>query len=143
MTPFENLSDAQLLALCLYGEARGESAEGKIAVGSVILERARRGGWYGRTIRDVILKPYQFSCFLKTDPNYPKLVRIAQQWDDRMAANAALRDCFRIAQGLLNGDIDRSPEGATHYHTKGVDPAWDDRMRFVAAIGNHDFFAEA
>lgn len=38
---FGKLSPSEILALTLYGEARGESREGKIGVGTVILERVQ------------------------------------------------------------------------------------------------------
>jgi len=139
-TPFDHLSDTQLLALAIYGEARGESGEGKIAVGSVILERVKRGGWWGKTVREVILKPFQFSCFLEKDPNYGKLVHISDQWDEVMALNAAMNDCYGIAAGLLDGSI-KPNVTATHYHTDAVDTAWDDKMKLVATIGAHKFYA--
>ncbi len=49
MKRFQDLTDAQLLAVCLYGEARGETDCGKIAVASVIKERVKKGGlvWHG------------------------------------------------------------------------------------------------
>ncbi len=136
---FDHLTDKQLLALCIYGEARGETAEGKIAVGSVILERVKRGGWYGHNIFEVILKPYQFSCFLAKDPNYPKLVHIAEMWDFEMAQNAALNDCYTVADGLLDGRIEPNVK-ATHYKTLNCVASWADKMKLVATVGHHDFF---
>jgi len=136
---FLKLSDRQLLALALYGEARGEITEGKIAVGSVILERVKLNKWYGQGLQGVILKPWQFSCFNESDPNYRKLLHIAEQWDEEMALNSALNDCYGIAAGLLDGTI--SPNvTATHYHTVQADSKWDDRMTLVATIGRHEFF---
>ena len=56
--------------LTIYGEARGELNVGRIAVGSVILERIDLQGWMGKTIQQVCLMPYQFSCYLPDDPNF-------------------------------------------------------------------------
>lgn len=61
--------DIDILARTIYGEARGEPWEGKIAVAWVVRNRAERGGWWGDTIREVCLKPWQFSCWNETDPN--------------------------------------------------------------------------
>ena len=144
---FLKLTDAQLLALTIYGEARGESAEGKIAVGSVIIERVHHRKWDGQTIKEVCLKPWQFSCFNERDPNYGKILNIAEQWDEAMATNKALNECFGIAVGLLTGDIDRTPEiAAAHCCQYATDVGaenvtWDDDMKVVARIGNHIFFS--
>jgi N-acetylmuramoyl-L-alanine amidase len=144
---FLKLTPAQILALTIYGEARGESTEGKIAVGSVILERVDHRDWDGKTIQEVCFKPWQFSCYNERDPNYGKLLNIAEQWDEAMATNKALNDCFSVALGLIEGNIPRTPEiAATHccqYATpKGAESVtWDDKMKVVATIGNHVFFA--
>jgi spore germination cell wall hydrolase CwlJ-like protein len=144
---FLKLSNAQVLALTIYGEARGESTEGKIAVGSVILERVDHRDWDGKTIKEVCFKMWQFSCYLENDPNYGKLLNIAEQWNESMTTNTALNDCFCISLGLISGNIDRTPEiAAAHccqYATaKGAENVtWDDKMKVVATIGHHIFFA--
>lgn len=144
---FRKLTDTQLLALTIYGEARGESLAGRIAVGSVILERVNHRAWDGRTIQEVCLKPWQFSCYNEMDPNFGKLAKIAEQWDQAMALDPALNDCYTIASGLLDGSIPRTPEiaasnccqYATAAGAKSV--KWDDKMTVVARIGNHIFYA--
>jgi hypothetical protein len=40
---FKKLDKKQLLSLAIYGEARGEAIEGKIAVASVIMNRIEKG----------------------------------------------------------------------------------------------------
>jgi len=144
---FRKLTDAQLLALTIYGEARGESMAGKIAVGAVILERVDHRDWDGRTIHDVCLKPLQFSCYNEKDPNFGKLMKIAEQWDKAMSLDPALNECYGIATGLLDGSILRTPEIAAanccQYATAAGAKAvkWDDKMTVVARIGNHIFYA--
>jgi len=144
---FKKLAPLQILALTIYGEARGESDAGKIAVGSVILERVDHRDWDGKTIPEVCLKKWQFSCFLENDPNFGRLLHIAENWDEAMALDPALNDCYGIAAGLLSGKVPRTPEiaaahccqYATEMGAKAV--AWDDKMKVVAAIGRHVFFA--
>ncbi len=144
---FLKLTPAQIMALTIYGEARGESAEGKIAVGSVILERVDHRGWDGKTIPEVCLKRKQFSCFNENDPNYGKLLNIAENWDAAMATDMALNECWGIAVGLISGNIDRTPEiAAAHccqYATRTGRQAvnWDDKMEIVIEIGGHVFLA--
>lgn len=136
---FEKLSDKALLSLCIYGEARGESTDGKIAVGWVIKERVKRNGWFGKGYQGVILKPYQFSCFLQADPNYKKLLHIAEQWDEEMTQNATLNNCYTIADGLIEDRIP-APFEATHYKTINCHASWAAKMVFVARVDHHDFY---
>ena len=142
---FLKLSGSQILAITIYGEARGESVEGQIAVGSVILERVDHRDWDGKTIPEVCLKKYQFSCFNENDPNYGKLLHIAEQWDEEIATNAALNSCWGIALGLVSGNIDRTPEiaesHATQYLTVDCNADWENKMKKVVTIGRHDFYA--
>lgn len=140
MNDFGHLTDKQLLALCIYGEARGESTAGKIAVGSVVMNRAEKSGWWGHNIRQVILKPYQFSCFLEADPNHKRLKHLSEMWDFEMANDMALNDCYGIASGLLDGTIEKNTR-ATHYHRKGNPAYWERGLKHVGDIGHHTFFA--
>lgn len=142
MQRFRELTDAQLLAVCLYGEARGESREGKIAVASVIKERVKKGGWFGMGYHGVILKPYQFSCFLTGDPNFAKLYDIAGDFDRSVQKSRALQECYEIARGIIDNTIQRNVR-ATHYKTVNcTHGAWSDKMTQVAVIGAHRFYLE-
>jgi len=61
--------NVEYMARTLWGEARGESEEGQVAVGHVIKNRVEKKTWYGKTIKDVCLKKWQFSCWNENDPN--------------------------------------------------------------------------
>ena len=62
--------DFEIMAKTIYGEARGETREGQIAVACVIFNRFRSGKWFSaKTLAGVCLKPLQFSCWNKSDPN--------------------------------------------------------------------------
>ena len=65
--------DRDILARTLWGEARGESLAGQIAVAWTIRNRVNDGkakSWWGEGYAGVCQKPYQFSCWNKNDPNY-------------------------------------------------------------------------
>lgn len=53
-------TDIQQLARAIQHEAGGEPFEGKVAVGSVILNRVEKGGFGGGSITDVVNAPNQF-----------------------------------------------------------------------------------
>ena len=68
--------DLDILARTLWGEARGESLAGQIAVAWTIRNRVNDGNaksWWGEGYVGVCQKPYQFSCWNKNDPNFAYL----------------------------------------------------------------------
>jgi len=139
---FWKLTPTQLFALTLYGEARGESVEGKIAVGTIILERTRSGN----SIKRTILQPQQFSCFSPNDRQYYRLNFIAEEWKYSYKQSRQLRECFAIAKGLVNGTITGHrlllENRATHFKTISVKPEWSKKMNHIITIGGHQFYAE-
>ncbi len=56
-------NDVYLLAQLIYGEARGESTKGKIAVGNVVMNRVLSRGYPGDTVEKVIKAPGQFTGY--------------------------------------------------------------------------------
>jgi len=126
---FDRLTDAELLARLIYGEARGEKREGMLAVGYVAMNRAKRPSWWGMNLREVILKPYQFSCF---NSNYV----------DRIVTpgEKTWHTCLDASMMVLDGLTHESTGGATHYHAVGVTPYWAASLTRTVQIGNHAFF---
>jgi len=132
---FEHLPDAYLLAWLLWGEARGEPLQAKIAVGCVVRNRVKNPGWWGKTWKEVMLKPKQFSCFNHDDPNREKIV-----WAilEGLVPIQELGIAIAIMYDLLPDITD----GATHYHDIGVIPYWAASMEKTAVIGNFIFYKE-
>ena len=138
---FEALTDEQALALTLYLEARSEPTKGIIAVGSVILERVRLG-YFGKGVKGVCFKPYQFSCYNSKDPQYEKVaLRIASNFDEEAGKISKLQACLMIARGLLSGEIKPNVE-AQFYKVVGCPAAWEKEFVHVGRIGAHDFYRE-
>ena len=126
-------TEIMYLAKTIWGEARGESAKGQQAVANVIMNRVKRGGWYGATVEEVVLKPYQFSCWNDTDPNFTKLQNL--QANDPQLAGA-----LQLAKKAYNGQLEDITGGAINYHAKSVTPYWSKSMTKTATIGNHIFY---
>lgn len=137
------LEDLLIAARTVFGEARGEPYEGKKAVAHVLLNRLRAGDSQGApTLAAVCLRPLQFSCWNRGDPNLSML--LAAGFDD-----SALRDSFRA---LLEAFDETDPtKGATHYLTAAAyermqkSPApdaknWAKGVGPAAVIGGHLFF---
>ncbi len=65
-----NISDVQLLARAINGEARGEPYEGQVAVGAVILNRVKSSN-FPNTIAGVIYEPGAFTAVSDGQINVP------------------------------------------------------------------------
>lgn len=139
--------DLNVMALTLWGEARNETDEGIIAVAWTIRNRAEadlwndnKPDWWGEGIAGVCLKPWQFSCWNKGDPNRAKIDRLHRNYvltsDDE-----ALARCLRIARGVLEGEIPDPTHGATHYYAEYIaTPSWAKGKTPSKIVGVHRFF---
>ena len=133
----DTLNQMDFITLCqtLYGEARGEETQGRLAVVHVILNRVKRNGWMGKTVYDVCMKDQQFSCWNERDPNCDKIK--ALKWIE--AENCGIYHDVKLALNWWKVGEDVT-NGATHYHTKYVHPKWSwDRVPCVE-IGGHLFY---
>lgn len=139
--PKPNLSiEAQdvdvLFSMLIFGEARGESMEVKKGVGHVAFNRSKHPRWWGRNLLEVILRPYQFSCFLSSDPNRNKLLlplkyESAETWDE----------CFLTACGILSGELPDNTENSDHYFDDSIPaPRWAVEDKFVKTMGRLSFY---
>lgn len=138
---FEHLTEEQMLALTLWGEAGYEPIEGIIAVGFVILNRKKLGLW-GNTIKHVVLAPKQFSMYNCTLPQArARAEQIARHFDEFLECKKRFRLIYQIAKDLLEGKITQDPsKGATHYHADYVSPRWANPDKLTAKIGRHIFY---
>lgn len=119
-----------MLALCIWREARGETAHGKRLVGAVIRNRLADKRWpREHSYVDVILQPMQFSSFNLNDPNcalYPNV------------SDASWPDCVSAADDTFNSPVPITT--ANHYHVIGLSPAWRNDAKVVATEGHHVFY---
>lgn len=127
-----------ILARTLWGEARGEGEEGMKAVACTIINRqkiakAKGHFWWGNTIIQICQKPYQFSCWNRSDPNYQKLVAVTE-------SDADFINALKIARRAVLDNLADITDGATHYHAAGMTPYWVKNDRPTAVIGNHIFY---
>lgn len=125
------------IALTVFGEARGESEQGKIAVAWVCLNRERNINQF-----DDILDPYQFSCWNYGDPNFDTILAL-------LPFNQIYAECLDIAYGVYFGKLPDPTGGATNYYapklmtmidpTSGGKPTWAKDMQTTKIIGDHVF----
>ncbi len=123
--------DVETMARTIYGEARGEKTDlGRQAVGHVIINRAEKGGWWGKTISQVCLHPSQFSAWNHGDPNRAKMQAVD-------LGDPAYRKCMWAALQALR---ERDPtDGATHYATHAAEPYWAKGLSYTS-LGGHRFY---
>ncbi len=139
MQDFYDDITVDVLARTLWGEARGQGDDGLIAVANVVLNRVEiaqsRGGkfWWGNNIIQVCQKPYQFSCWNRTDPNFKKL----QDVDEK---NLYFATCLRIARRAVADVLEDNTGGATHYHADYIMPYWAKGKTPTTTIRDHIFY---
>lgn len=113
-------SDVQLLAKTISAEARGESYEGQVAVGAVILNRVEHSS-FPDTISGVVYQPGAFSAV--RDMN----------WSQPVAASAQ-----KAAQDAING-WDPSGGALYYYNPAKTSNKWMRSRPVIKTIGNHLF----
>lgn len=133
MSDIDDLSDLQVLARTIWGEARSEPLAGKQAVASIIMNRAKHPSWWGKNVRSCCLKPYQFSAWNLGDPNRSKLMAVT-------AEDKSFRDCVSIANSAIAGDLLDNSGGSDSYQVVGTNAYWSKGLTPVVTIGKHEFF---
>ena len=115
-------SDLQLMARAINGEARGESYEGQVAVGAVIMNRVKHSD-FPNTIAGVIYQPGAFTAVSDGQINVPI--------DESSTVIKAARDA-------LNG---WDPTGGCifYFNPDTATSSWIWSKTIVKKIGKHNF----
>ena len=140
---YGDLFAVDVLALTLWGESRGESLEGRIAVACVIRNRANAASWFGKGISGVCLKRWQFSCWLPQGgaSNFKQLMAMANKTDAGRLKNREYRECYWIAKGICAGAVRDQVKRANHYYVDGTrKPKWAVGQKPALQLGTHLFF---
>jgi len=138
---FTTWSDLDLLTGVIYGEARGESWLGKIAVGLTVRTRVSNPGYWnwGKNWREVILAPRQFSCFKDINA-----CRIGEECNDfRIGGGlgiAVWEECYLVATAIYAGTLKCSFGAISHYHNNTVQPSWAKELLYITTVGKHLFY---
>lgn len=143
----ETLPDRVIVALTIFGEARGEPVEGQIAVGCVIRNRFKAQNNQTAKWGAICLAPKQFSCFNPTDPNFAVVQRAASTLLSAFPP-PMLHQAEWLADGILSGAALDVTHGATHYLTRALYaspacPSWAQGKSLTTMIGGHVFLAVA
>ena len=119
---YNNISEAQLLARAINGEARGEPYEGQVAVGAVILNRVRDSR-FPNTIAGVIYQPGAFTAVSDGQINVPI--------DENSTVVKAARDA-------LNG-WDPTDGAVYYFNPNTATNKWIWSRPLIKTIGKHRF----
>ncbi len=114
----------------LYFESRGENIQGQFAVAEVILNRVDSPA-YPSTVCGVVAQGNAHSCQFSYNCD-GKAEVMHEAGSEELAA--------RIAALMLEGAPRALTDGATHFHTTGVNPRWSRVYEQTASIGRHLFY---
>lgn len=113
-------ADLYLLSCCVYGEARGESYTGKVAIAAVVLNRVKSSK-FPNTISGVIYQSGAFTCVSDGQIN--------------LGTND---ECTRAAQDAING-WDPTYGCLFYYNPATATSTWMRSKATVTTIGKHVF----
>lgn len=131
------------LAVTIYGEARGESEAGQIAVAYTLINRAKK-----KSICQVALAPKQYSVF----NDNPKLKAAATNlhilpYYKNSIDQKSWERAVKIARLVMNRSVKDPTNGATHYLApvlmkakKYRYPKWSKQYTVVSVIDGHKFY---
>lgn len=116
-----------------------------------ILNRAKAKKWWGKGVAGhadhslgaVCLKPYQYSCWNKNDPNATLLSTLRAEYR-KAIQDPNCRASLKALIDALDGFASDPTLGSTHYLTwrlhETAPPAWALDKEFIQ-IGEHRFFS--
>lgn len=113
-------SDLQLLARCVYAEARGESYVGQVAVAAVILNRVKSAD-FPNSISGVIYQPWAFTAV-----------------NDGQINLSPNQTAYNAARDALNG-WDPTYGALYYYNASTATNKWIYNKTTTVTIGNHVF----
>lgn len=131
------MTDLEILARTLYGEARFNDLEDAEAIANVILNRVGYRNWPG-TVGEVCLQPWQFSCWLQHDEAHAANFRRVMSAE--RGANKWFDQCWLTAERALSGALTDRTRTSTHYHTRAVAPRWSKGKTPVFETHAHVYF---
>lgn len=116
----QSSNDLNLLARCVYAEARGEPYTGQVAVAAVVLNRVKNAS-FPNTIAGVIYQPYAFTAV-----------------DDGQINLTPNQTAYKAAQDALNG-WDPTYGCLYYYNPATATSSWIWSRQTVLTIGKHVF----
>lgn len=127
-------ADDLCLAQAIYFEARGESVDGQVAVGKVILNRVSDKR-YPSTICGVVFQNQRWY-------NRCQFSFACDGQSDKPSERTAWMMARRIANLVKASWVPDTSGAATHYHATYVKPVWRTKLKQTVQVGQHVFYRE-
>jgi spore germination cell wall hydrolase CwlJ-like protein len=118
----DSSTDLGALTRVVYGEARGESDEGRRGVAWTVKNRSKKSG---KSIQEEATKKYQFCCY-----------------SGEMKETKARDECKKVAQDTIDGSNTDPTGGATFFYSGKKVPSWAEGKKPCKTIGGHKFFKD-
>lgn len=153
------MTDADLMALCIFTEARGEPYEGKCAVGRVILNRIAERWFSDGTMAGTVLAKDQFSAFWfdMVDGKYTRIcetqgaaavhaenllanAKTDAMWPHCQKACADAAPGSGYAPGPVWAILAAAPRALLYANLAISSPVWATPEKKVCSIFHHTFF---
>lgn len=137
--PFAEQDPCILLACGILGEVANQPFDAMVGIACVARNRVNLQGWMGQNYTEVLLKPYQFDCFLPNDPNYKKLLHPLSY-----ETSLTWEKCYLAAYRVFYDAQPDTTYGALYYYTfplkgpprkKDGSPAWGPTDTAVVIAG--------
>ena len=113
-------NDIYMLAQLIHGEARGESLDGKVAVGNVVMNRVLNRSYFGNSMTAVITASHQFSGY---NPN--------------TVPGSASKYAARL---VLDRQVWVVPQNVYYFKSSGTHGIDWGSHKFYVQIGGHSFY---
>jgi spore germination cell wall hydrolase CwlJ-like protein len=125
-------AELRLLSALIYCEAQGESYNGKLAVGIVVMNRVRSDR-YPDTLKNVIYQKYQFS-----PATNGTLKKALAEYDKGKFTSSSEKECIKAAKEALNGAKSITVNGKKKSFSKFL--SFSGRLKgYTYKLGNHKF----
>tara|TARA_B100002019_G_scaffold250669_1_gene230657 strand:+ start:592 stop:1008 length:417 start_codon:yes stop_codon:yes gene_type:complete len=126
------------LALNIYHEARNQPTLGQIAVAQVVVNRVNDSR-YPNNICDVVYQGLHY------ESGHPIIHKCQFSWycdgkSDTPTNKEAYKFAEDVAELVILNNAHGYFDGATHYHTTEVAPAWASGKKFIVRINDHVFY---
>jgi len=140
-------AERECLAKAIYAEARSESDEGQLAVGSSINNRVADSR-YPNTFCGVVqyktvrkgVTTYHFSYQDKNDPNFYHTARVFANMHVTALEIDAREKAYEAADKIILDGVNVLPKDSMNYHSTKVKPDWSEKLTFHKQIGEHIFY---
>ena len=135
------LTNGQVVGLTIYGEARNQSLDGRVAVGNVIKNRfLSTENFGGKTYKDICFAHAQFSCWHEDNENTKELMKSAEDIIASVNSDVLVRECIYIGKGIVDNQFRDNVTGALYYRTTKLMEEKPILVMWKIEIGDHVFY---